>query len=105
MTISHCSAVRAPASPPIVFDAGFETCNTVQICRYALSMCIRETEFSSISLLQNYVPLNDIFIFTISHFSTVHVSPIFLQYLMQVFETCNTFIRYALNMCIRETDF
>ena len=92
-TVQTCIE-HVSATPP----EGFETCYTVQICiwhvvsaipptvfdckdlelatefRYALDMCIKKTEFLPRSLMQNYVPFNDIHIWTISHCSFVLVS-------------------------------
>ena len=53
----------------------FETCDTVQTCTADVH---KETEFWFRSLLQNYVPLNNIYIRRISHCSIVHVLPLVL---------------------------
>ena len=70
LTISHCTP-----SNSFFLMQGFETGNTVQIC---IEHGIKEREFRSRLLLQNYVPANDIHvhILTISHCSYVHVSAI-----------------------------
>ena len=43
--------------------------------KHVLNLCIKETKFRFKPLLLNYVPLNDIYIFTITHCSTASASP------------------------------